>query len=690
MKRSASFLSVLCVLGAACSSDPSGTGTAATRLVFQVAPAPSARAGVALDPVPVVRLADNAGNSIAQRGVLVTASLVEGPGSVGGTASVRTADDGTASFPGLTIIAGIGVKTLRFSATGLGAARSDPIDLQAGPPASAISLEGNNQSATAGTALLVAPAVKVLDAGGNPVPGVAVRFEIATGGGTVTGGFATTGADGIARVGSWTLGPAGVHSLTAIVEGLESQPVTFSATAVAPVPVAFVTGNKQAGFPGDTLTQEILFRLVTAAGVARAGITVTFSAPPGNGTFTESSVVTDPDGYGRTRWILGTAVGTQTATASAEGQGDGILTASAVLFVAIRAGGSGGSQGGASVCGLTTTGTVYCWGSNFLTQLGDGTSISSRPRPGLVVGGHIFEKLEGAGGGNFYCGIEAGGAGWCWGSGRHGQLGDGTTPTGGFSSRSSPIAVAGGISWSQIDPGGDHACGLDQSGKAYCWGEGLSGQLGDGLGVAQVTPVATSGGLTLASLATGVSHSCGVTFFGDAYCWGVHTGFRAGTGPLVLAPVLIPGGIKFAALAAGRSTCGLTLPGVAYCWGSNSSGQLGNGTTTSTSNPTLVSGGRVFVSLTLQAETTCGLTSDGTAYCWGNNSLGQAGVGHTGPVRVPTAVQGGLRFTQITAGSEVTCGLVDPGISWCWGPNNDGQVGDGSLTPALVPTRTRF
>jgi alpha-tubulin suppressor-like RCC1 family protein len=103
-----------------------------------------------------------------------------------------------------------------------------------------------------------------------------------------------------------------------------------------------------------------------------------------------------------------------------------------------------------------------------------------------------------------------------------------------------------------------------------------------------------------------------------------------------------------------------------------------------------VSGGHVFASLALQAETSCGLKSDGTAYCWGNNSLGQAGVGHTGLVRVPTAVQGGLRFTQLTAGFEVTCGLVDPGISWCWGPNSDGQVGDGTLTPALIPTRTRF
>jgi alpha-tubulin suppressor-like RCC1 family protein len=684
MKRSASLLCILGVLGAACSSDPSGTGTAATRLVFQVAPAPTARAGVALDPVPVVQLADNAGNAIAQRGVLVTASLVEGPGGVGGTASVRTADDGTASFPGLTIIAGVGVKTLRFSATGLGAARSDPIDLQAGPPASAVSLEGNNQSATAGTSLLVAPAVKVLDAGGNPVPGVEVRFEIVTGGGAITGGFATTGADGIARVQSWTLGPAGVQSLRAIVAGLESQPVTFSATAVMPVPVAFPVGNMQTGFAGDVLTKDIQFRLVNVSGVPRVGVTVTFAVTSGGGSFSPTTVVTDANGSGTTRWTLGPNAGTQTAVATAPDQGDGILTATAVQFVTV-------TGAGTSACGLSSEGAAYCWGNNFLTQLGDGTTVAFRPRAGRVVGGHVFEKLASAGAGNFSCGIKLGGEAWCWGSARHGQLGDGTLPVGGGSSSSSPIAVAGGIAFSAIEPGGDHACGLDMAGLAYCWGANASGQLGDGTLLERTTPVRAAPGLVFTQLATGFEHTCGLTSPGDVYCWGGRNGYLAGTIADRTTPIQISSGVKFSTLVAGRfHTCGLTATGNAYCWGQNGSGQIGDGTTTSRAVPTAAVGAGIFVSLSAGGFNTCGVATDGTAYCWGKNDLGEAGAGHTNLARTPTPVAGGLLFTSVIVGGAGSCGLVAPGVAWCWGPNDEGQVGDGTQLPRSSPTRVGF
>jgi hypothetical protein len=92
--------------------------------------------------------------------------------------------------------------------------------------------EGNGQSAAAGAAVPTAPAVRVREGTGNPVPGVAVRFTVGTASGTVTGESQTTGADGIARVGSWRLGASGVNTLSASVEGaeIENEPVEFLAT----------------------------------------------------------------------------------------------------------------------------------------------------------------------------------------------------------------------------------------------------------------------------------------------------------------------------------------------------------------------------------------------------------------------------------------------------------------------------
>jgi hypothetical protein len=76
------------------------------------------------------------------------------------------------------------------------------------------------------------PAVRVRDASNAPVPGVSVRFQAGTASGTVSGETQTTGADGIARVGSWRLGSAGINTLNATVEGaqLGGEPVQFIAT----------------------------------------------------------------------------------------------------------------------------------------------------------------------------------------------------------------------------------------------------------------------------------------------------------------------------------------------------------------------------------------------------------------------------------------------------------------------------
>jgi hypothetical protein len=88
---------------------------------------------------------------------------------------------------------------------------------------------GDAQTSTAGGNVPVAPAVKVADQFGNPVSGVLVTFSVATGGGAVTGAAANSGADGIARVGSWRLGnTVGSNTLTASASGLAS--VTFTAT----------------------------------------------------------------------------------------------------------------------------------------------------------------------------------------------------------------------------------------------------------------------------------------------------------------------------------------------------------------------------------------------------------------------------------------------------------------------------
>jgi hypothetical protein len=91
-------------------------------------------------------------------------------------------------------------------------------------------IEGDNQSAPAGTAVPIRPAVRVTNDAGAPAPGVAVRFVVTGGGGTVQGADQTTNSDGIARVDDWLLGPSpGTNTLEARAGSLPGSPVVFTA-----------------------------------------------------------------------------------------------------------------------------------------------------------------------------------------------------------------------------------------------------------------------------------------------------------------------------------------------------------------------------------------------------------------------------------------------------------------------------
>ncbi len=92
----------------------------------------------------------------------------------------------------------------------------------AGAPATVVVFVGNNQPGLEGFGVDVRPAVRVTNAGGNPVPSATVTFAVTGGGGSVTGGTATTNANGIAQVGKWTLGTSpGVSTLSATVTRLQ-------------------------------------------------------------------------------------------------------------------------------------------------------------------------------------------------------------------------------------------------------------------------------------------------------------------------------------------------------------------------------------------------------------------------------------------------------------------------------------
>jgi hypothetical protein len=208
-----------------------------------------------------------------------------------------------------------------------GGGGGDPDDDDRTPTTIAIQT-GNFQTTRYGTAVPIPPAVIVSDAQG-PIPSFPVTFTVATGGGTITGGSATTNAGGVATLGGWTLGPQpGGNTVTATAG---SRTVTIVATAV-PGPasaLAIEAGNNQSATGGSTVATNPAVK-VTDGTFPVSGITVTFAVTQGGGSVTPLTAVTNADGLASTAWRLGTAGGTNQMTAAAAGLSTVTFSASAV------------------------------------------------------------------------------------------------------------------------------------------------------------------------------------------------------------------------------------------------------------------------------------------------------------------------------------------------------------------------
>ncbi len=257
-------------------SDPVAvTAGGATKLVLLTQPSTSAQSGVPFDQQPVVQVQDATGNPINGNRT-ITASILNGGGTLIGTATASTAGGSTATFTDLGISGVVGARTLLFSTGALTPATSTSINLTTGPADHIEIAAGDGQNVNAGTLLPTDPAARVEDSGGNPVAGVTVTF--ATSDGSVDPTSAVTNAQGIATT-DWTISTTpGENELTASAPGAGS--VTFTATGTA-VDVDIPTETSLAP---DLPSPQV------------SGTTVTFNVTVTSGQGTPTGVVELRDG----------------------------------------------------------------------------------------------------------------------------------------------------------------------------------------------------------------------------------------------------------------------------------------------------------------------------------------------------------------------------------------------------------
>ena len=565
-------------------------------------------------------------------------------------------------------------------------------------------VSGDGQTGIIGTALSAPLVVRVTGDDGAPVRGIPVTWSTGDGG-TLTPTTSVTATDGTASSGL-TLGPGpGTNNVWARVASDSAQ---FTATAVVSGATLTKTGGDgQSGTVFATLSDPLVVRLASASGAAIPNAVITWEITRGGGSVSPTSATTDAGGFASVRWTLGAAAGPNEVVARTSGANDVTFTALAsnpALLTTI----SGGAY---TTCGLDASGEAICWGENAQGQLGNRRWDSTpHPVPEAAAGGRSFSNIVT---GRTQCGISQGDP-YCWGSNFLFQLGYETTETceEGQSCATTPTRVNGGLQFSTIAPGQTHTCALTSAGEAYCWGDNREGALGIGnSGDVLATPMLVSTGQRFSTISVGHESTCAIALNGAAFCWGQAWLGKLGTGTTPnsyagcghamrgldgegcsTVPVPVAGGHTFTSIVVGPfSVCAIGIDQT-YCWGDNSLGEIGDGSTVERHAPVAVaSNGVTFAQIALNESHVCALATDGTPYCWGGNGNGELGIGSTDVNAHPTpqAVSGGGYYSSIVTGYNFTCALTAGGVPYCWGGNSRGQLGDGTTTDRTVPVRVR-
>jgi hypothetical protein len=188
----------------------------ATQLSLTTQPSSTAQSAVPFSQQPLVQLRDSGGNAITQSGVVVSAGIASGGGTLGGTTSASTDSLGRAAFVNLSISGTVGSRTVRFTSGTLTAVVSNPINIVAGPATQLSISTQPSSTAQSGVAFAQQPVIQLRDAANNAVAqsGMAVTAAVASGGGALGGvTTVTTNSSGAAAFTNLAITGSGTQTL---------------------------------------------------------------------------------------------------------------------------------------------------------------------------------------------------------------------------------------------------------------------------------------------------------------------------------------------------------------------------------------------------------------------------------------------------------------------------------------------
>jgi alpha-tubulin suppressor-like RCC1 family protein len=342
--------------------------------------------------------------------------------------------------------------------------------------------------------------------------------------------------------------------------------------------------------------------------------------------------------------------------------------------------------GNYQTCAVTLGDTLKCWGDT--GYLGNTTDVTL-PIATNIVGLAGVDKVAGAS--RFGCAVNSvGGTVKCWGSNNFGELGNGKINGNTITPPGDVLNISG---IKQITTGLGHACAITETDTVKCWGFGVQGQLGNGLGTNSPIPVNVTGLSGVKQISAGQNSTCALTADNTVKCWGWNNKGQLGIGSLLnaLTPTEVPGltGIKHIAHFGGFA-CAITAQDTLKCWGGNTFGFFGNDNAIPALNPVDVPGftdvKQVEVGNTYSDQLhMCILQNSGMIKCLGNNYSGQLGNGTFISSSTLVNVPGIDGAKQLALGIDFSCALLANDSVKCWGLNKDGQLGNNTLKNSATP-----